>query len=354
MPPVPIRMQSPHSELQRPPSDGEKEMADCIAALGGQRCSADAVVFVAATGEPVGGDQAADARRMADDAGRVPVASPTGSHQVENDGEPGGRRAQLRWGGSMLLRGAIREHLSAFDHRRRCGARGAGIAHRAVEGRAVAGQPRGPHSGSSRTGHRRGHRSVFVAARTGRTEPQDLLVLGGSVCGGNLGTAGFGGYPASETVLVPHTTENRGGAPGHSRGIAASADHAALALVRYHVTDWVDVAERILGGRVWASHCVDGMAVRMAALVALLAPFGAPSALAFAAGLVFQTILIGGGLVSGLLAMVLGRGSLLSWRQPAPDRSHTSQDHLLLPRPVFCDLPSRPWKQEMVLRRNQK
>jgi len=76
-----------------------------------------------------------------------------------------------------------------------------------------------------------------------------------------------------------------------------------------------------------------GIGVREATLVALLAPFGAPSALAFAAGLVFQTILIGGGLVSGLLAMVLGRGSLLSWRKTAPDRSHTSQDHLLLPRP---------------------
>ena len=55
-----------------------------------------------------------------------------------------------------------------------------------------------------------------------------------------------------------------------------------------------------------------GIGVREATLVALLAPFGAPSALAFAAGLVFQTILIGGGLLSGLLAMVLGRGSLLS------------------------------------------
>jgi hypothetical protein len=42
----------------------------------------------------------------------------------------------------------------------------------------------------------------------------------------------------------------------------------------------------------------------------LLAPFGATSSLAFAAGLVFQTIIISGGLLGGLLAMVLGRGSL--------------------------------------------
>jgi uncharacterized membrane protein YbhN (UPF0104 family) len=54
-----------------------------------------------------------------------------------------------------------------------------------------------------------------------------------------------------------------------------------------------------------------GIGVREATLVALLAPFGATSALAFAAGLVFQTIIISGGLLSGLLLMVLGRGSLL-------------------------------------------
>jgi uncharacterized membrane protein YbhN (UPF0104 family) len=53
-----------------------------------------------------------------------------------------------------------------------------------------------------------------------------------------------------------------------------------------------------------------GIGVREATLVALLAPFGATSSLAFAAGLVFQTIIISGGLLGGLLAMVLGRGSL--------------------------------------------
>jgi hypothetical protein len=57
-----------------------------------------------------------------------------------------------------------------------------------------------------------------------------------------------------------------------------------------------------------------GIGVREATLVALLAPFGAPAALAFAAGLVFQTIIISGGLLSGLVALLLGRGSLLPER----------------------------------------
>jgi uncharacterized membrane protein YbhN (UPF0104 family) len=67
-----------------------------------------------------------------------------------------------------------------------------------------------------------------------------------------------------------------------------------------------------------------GIGVREATLVALLRPFGAPPALAFAAGLVFQTILIGGGLLSGLLSIVMGRGSLLSWPQAKTDESPTA------------------------------
>ncbi len=126
-------------------------------------------------------------------------------------------------------------------------------------------------------------------------------------------------------------TPNRAGAPGHPGRIATSADHVALALARHHVADRIDVAECFFGGRVWATHRLVGVAVRMATLedrspmmpisqggigvreatlVALLAPFGATSSLAFAAGLVFQTIIISGGLLGGLLAMVLGRGSL--------------------------------------------
>ena len=68
-----------------------------------------------------------------------------------------------------------------------------------------------------------------------------------------------------------------------------------------------------------------GIGVREATLVALLRPFGAPPALAFAAGLVFQTILIGGGLLSGLLSIVMGRGSLLSWPQAKTDESHAAR-----------------------------
>lgn len=60
-----------------------------------------------------------------------------------------------------------------------------------------------------------------------------------------------------------------------------------------------------------------GIGVREATLVMLLRPFGAAPALAFAAGLVFQTILISGGLLSGLLAMILGRGTLLPSRNNA-------------------------------------
>jgi uncharacterized membrane protein YbhN (UPF0104 family) len=68
-----------------------------------------------------------------------------------------------------------------------------------------------------------------------------------------------------------------------------------------------------------------GIGVREATLVALLAPFGASSALAFAAGLVFQTILISGGLLSGLLAMILGRGSLLA----AGNSGHVLRDQTI-------------------------
>jgi glycosyltransferase 2 family protein len=64
-----------------------------------------------------------------------------------------------------------------------------------------------------------------------------------------------------------------------------------------------------------------GIGVREATLVALLRPFGAAPALAFAAGLVFQTILIAGGLVSGLLAMILGRGSFIPSVAPAIARN---------------------------------
>jgi glycosyltransferase 2 family protein len=48
-----------------------------------------------------------------------------------------------------------------------------------------------------------------------------------------------------------------------------------------------------------------GIGVREAALVALLAPFGAPAAIVLAAGLVWEGIIISGGLVAGLVAGLL-------------------------------------------------
>lgn len=51
-----------------------------------------------------------------------------------------------------------------------------------------------------------------------------------------------------------------------------------------------------------------GIGVREAALVALLAPFGAPGYLVFAVGLVWEGVIIAGGLFAGGLAMALHRG----------------------------------------------
>jgi glycosyltransferase 2 family protein len=50
-----------------------------------------------------------------------------------------------------------------------------------------------------------------------------------------------------------------------------------------------------------------GMGVREVALVALLAPFGAPAALTLAAGLIWEGIIIAGGLIAGGVAFVLRR-----------------------------------------------
>ena len=48
-----------------------------------------------------------------------------------------------------------------------------------------------------------------------------------------------------------------------------------------------------------------GIGVREAALVALLAPFGAPGHLVLAAGLVWEGVVIAGGLIAGALALIL-------------------------------------------------
>lgn len=50
-----------------------------------------------------------------------------------------------------------------------------------------------------------------------------------------------------------------------------------------------------------------GIGVREAAQVALLVPFGVPAVAAMAAGLVFEAVVIGGGLVGGLASFLLGR-----------------------------------------------
>jgi len=50
-----------------------------------------------------------------------------------------------------------------------------------------------------------------------------------------------------------------------------------------------------------------GIGVREAALVALLAPFGAPAPLVLAAGLVWEGVIIAGGLIAGLTAFLLRR-----------------------------------------------
>jgi len=55
-----------------------------------------------------------------------------------------------------------------------------------------------------------------------------------------------------------------------------------------------------------------GMGLREAALVALLAAFGAPGALVLAAGLVWEGVIIAGGLVAGGLALVLRHSSASS------------------------------------------
>jgi uncharacterized protein (TIRG00374 family) len=51
-----------------------------------------------------------------------------------------------------------------------------------------------------------------------------------------------------------------------------------------------------------------GMGVREAALVALLAPFGAPGALVLASGLAWEGVIIAGGLISGLVTFLLRQG----------------------------------------------
>lgn len=78
-----------------------------------------------------------------------------------------------------------------------------------------------------------------------------------------------------------------------------------------------------------------GLGVREAALAALLAPFGAPAAVTVAVGLVWQTIIISGSLLAGLLALAAGRLAARASRQP----DHSSRMNSLradAKAPVVC------------------
>ena len=59
--------------------------------------------------------------------------------------------------------------------------------------------------------------------------------------------------------------------------------------------------------------------MREAALVALLAPFGAPGTLVLASGLVWEGLIVAGGIIAGLAAFVAGRRGI----EPQP-RQHAT------------------------------
>lgn len=59
-----------------------------------------------------------------------------------------------------------------------------------------------------------------------------------------------------------------------------------------------------------------GIGVREAVLVSLLAPFGAPPAFTAAVGLLFEAIVISGGLIAGLIALLMGHFSSAPTKPP--------------------------------------
>jgi uncharacterized membrane protein YbhN (UPF0104 family) len=63
---------------------------------------------------------------------------------------------------------------------------------------------------------------------------------------------------------------------------------------------------------------LGGLAIREATLAAMLAPFGVAPALGVAASLVWQTVLIAGGLLSGLVWLLYRRQG---FRRSAPEHS---------------------------------
>lgn len=73
-----------------------------------------------------------------------------------------------------------------------------------------------------------------------------------------------------------------------------------------------------------------GIGVREAALVGLLAPFGAPAVFTAAVGLLFQAIVISGGLIAGIIALLIGR--FFSTRTESPHFiSEFSEDGIKTP-----------------------
>jgi uncharacterized membrane protein YbhN (UPF0104 family) len=68
-----------------------------------------------------------------------------------------------------------------------------------------------------------------------------------------------------------------------------------------------------------------GIGVREVALVALLLPFGAPSVLTAAAGLVFEAITTIGGLLAGIVAFFVGRSASIQTK-PVPGLSAVQRD----------------------------
>jgi uncharacterized membrane protein YbhN (UPF0104 family) len=67
-----------------------------------------------------------------------------------------------------------------------------------------------------------------------------------------------------------------------------------------------------------------GMGIREAVLVALLLPFGAPGHLVLASGLVWEGIIIAGGLISGSLAFLLRRIDRVAPLTDSPRPTHPS------------------------------
>ena len=70
---------------------------------------------------------------------------------------------------------------------------------------------------------------------------------------------------------------------------------------------------------------LGGLGIREAGLVALLAPFGVPGALAMAAGLAWESIIISGGLAAGLISFLIG-GTAFARSVLKADRLRSSEE----------------------------